>query len=251
MSLVNLVREQGLAVITLDRPDKMNAMTTAMRRSLGALLDEVADDRQVKGVLIRANGRAFCAGADLSDRPDSPMAWRERILLAQAQHLKIIRMQKPVIAAVQGLAVGGGASLAMACDVMLMASDARLVFPFVRLGVVPDGGAAALLQAKTSPAVALDVLLSAGEIGAGEAERLGLTRRVVPPADLDAAARALGAALLALPADALMLTKSLIAQRWTSRLEASLAHEAEAFALATSTDDHRRAIEALGRKTSN
>ena len=249
-ALVHLTKTDGLGVITLARADKLNALSTGMRRELGAHLADVAADRDVRVVLLRAEGRAFCAGADLADAPTDPLAWRDRILLAQFHHLQIVRMQKPVVAAVQGAAVGGGASLALAADILVMADDARLVFPFTRLGLVPDGGAAALLQAKASPALALDLLLSAGELSARDAAQAGLTRRVVPAARLDETARALADALLRLPAEGLMLTKALVSQYWTAHLQNALTHEADAFALATTTQGHRHALAGMRERLS-
>lgn len=242
---VHLAKTDGLGVITLARAAKLNALSSAMRDELGRHLADVAADREIRVVLLRAEGRAFCAGADMANAPSDALAWRERILLAQSHHLQILRMQKPVIAAVQGAAVGGGASMALAADILVMADDAKLVFPFARLGLVPDGGAAALLQAKASPALALDLLLTGGELTAADAMQAGLTRRVVPAATLDGAARSLAAALLAMPHEGLMLTKALISQGWTAHLQNALTHEADAFALATTTEGHRRALARL------
>lgn len=242
---VRLEQSEGLGIITLSRPQKLNALSPHMRISLGTCLSQVAQDTSIKLVLIRAEGTDFCTGADLVGAPTEPLAWRERIQMAQAHHLTIIRMNKPVIAAVQGRAIGGGASLALAADVMVMAEDAKLVFPFVRLGVVPDGGASALLQAKTSPATAIDLMLTAGTLTAQEALRIGLTRRVVPAQDLQGGSLSLAKEMLKLPWEALMLTKALCAQHWARGLEPVLAHEAEAFALATSTQGHQRAISAM------
>lgn len=242
--LASLAREGGLAVLTLARPDKLNALNIAMRRQIGACLGDVAADPAMRVLLIRGEGRAFCAGADIADAPREPLAWRNRILEAQSQHLAIMRMPKIVIAAVQGVAAGGGASLALSADILILAQDARLSFPFVRLGVVPDGGAAYLLQAKLGVPAALDLLLSGGSLGAAEAERSGLTRRVVPAERLEDTARSLAAELLALPHEALVLTKSLCRHYWSATLDAALAHEADAFALATATEGHKRAFKA-------
>ena len=239
---VLLSKDNGMAVITLSRPEKLNALTPGMRRNLGACLADVAEDPDVKVVLLRGEGRAFCAGADLVDAPETPLGWRDRVLTAQSHHLAIARMRKPVIAAVQGTAAGGGASLALAADILVMAEDAKLAFPFVRLGLVPDGGAAYLLQAKLQSAPALDLLLTGGAMTAAEAVRLGLTRRVVPADRLDAESRALAADLLKLPWEAVMLTKALCAQYWTHGLERALSHEADAFALASSTEGHKMAL---------
>ncbi|WP_151448711.1 enoyl-CoA hydratase/isomerase family protein [Lacisediminimonas profundi] len=242
---VLLDKANGLAVITLSRPNKRNALSPTMRASLGECLADVGKDEAVKVLLLRGDGPAFCAGADIVDAPQSPLAWRERIRMAQAHHIAIVRMNKPVIAAVQGAATGGGASLALAADILVMADDAKLSFPFVRLGLVPDGGASALLQAKTNAATALDLLLTGGSITAVDAQHLGLTRRVVPAEQLDAASRALASDLLNLPWEALMLTKALCAQHWAAGLEPVLAHEAEAFALASSTAGHQSALAAM------
>jgi 2-(1,2-epoxy-1,2-dihydrophenyl)acetyl-CoA isomerase len=242
---VRLQTTGGLGVITLSRPGKLNALSPAMRAAMGDCLAQAARDDAVKVVLIHGEGSDFCTGADLADAPDAPLAWRERIRLAQAHHLSIVRMNKPVIAAVQGRAFGGGASLALAADILVMAEDAKLVFPFVRLGVVPDGGASALLQAKAGPAAALDLLLTGGSLSAQEAQRIGLTRRVVPPHSLLEDSTALAHELLKLPWEALMLTKALCAQHWAAGLEPVLAHESEAFALATATAGHQRAIAVL------
>lgn len=242
---VLLTRQDGLATITLARSAKLNALSPRMREEIGASLAQVAADDSVKVVLLRAEGRAFCSGGDLVDAPADALGWRERVKLAQAHHLAMARMNKPVIAAVQGAAVGGGAALALAADILVMADDARLVFPFVRLGLVPDGLSSALLQAKAGVGAALDVLLSGGSIDASEAQRLGLTRRVVPAAQLDETARALAAELLQLPWEGLMLTKALCAQHWAAGLQQVAAHESEAFALATTTAGHRQALAAV------
>lgn len=245
MGQVLIEKSSGLGVITLSRPAKLNALSPSMRAAFGDGLAAMARDDDIKIVLLRGEGSDFCVGADLLDAPETALAWRERIQVAQAHHLAMIRMNKPTIAAVQGRALGGGASLALAADLLVMADDASLVFPFVRLGLVPDGGVSMLLQAKAGAAIALDVLLNGGSLTAEEARRIGLTRRVVPSSQLDAASRALAASLLTLPWEALMLTKALCAQHWAAGFEHVLAHESEAFALATTTAGHRNAIQAM------
>ncbi|WP_235548512.1 enoyl-CoA hydratase/isomerase family protein [Noviherbaspirillum sp. Root189] len=247
-SEVLLHKDGGIATITLSRPDKLNALSTSMRNSLGECLANVAEDQEVKVVVLRGEGRAFCAGADLVDAPKTPLAWRDRILTAQSHHMTIAMMRKPVIAAVQGAAVGGGASLALAADIRIMADDAKLVFPFVRLGIVPDGGASFLLQAKLHAGIALDLLLTGGTLTAAEAERLGLTRRVVSAEQLDQTSQTLARDLLNLPWEALMLTKALCAQQWAQGLQRALSHEADAFALATTTEGHKAALAEILKK---
>lgn len=231
-----------MATITLSRPDRLNAFSSKMREELGACLADVAPDPAVRVVLLRAEGRVFSAGGDLGESPEGAMGWRERVQVAQAQHLAIMRMQKPVIAAVQGAAVGGAASLALAADILLMSDDAALVFPFVKIGMVPDGGAAFLLQRKASAALALDVLLTGGTVSAAEALKAGLTRRVVPRQDLEAQSRQVAAELARVPNEALVLTKSLVSQVWACGVHGFLDHEADAMGVAVTTDGHRQAL---------
>ena len=132
----------------------------------------------------------------------------------------------------------------MAADILVMDENASLGFPFVKLGVVPDGGASFLLQAKASPAIALDVLLSGGVIQAKEARALGLTRRVVAAGELEKHVMKIAEELASLPAEALQLTKSLCAQAWAAHLSGALRHEADAFGLATASEGHRTALAA-------
>lgn len=235
-------KQDGLAVLTLNRPEKLNAISAAMRDELEQHLQAIAADDQIRIVLLRGLGRSFCVGADIGDLPASPLAWRTRILTAQRHHMALIKMNKIVIASVQGAAAGGGASLALSADILVMADDATLRFPFVRLGLIPDGGCSYLLQSKLGVPIALDLMLTGGTLDADAARRLGLTRRVVPAANLDSHSRALADELLALPHEALMLTKSVSRQTWTDTMEAALGHEADAFALATAMPGHQRAI---------
>ncbi len=235
---VLLEKANGVAILTLNRPDKLNALSASMRAEFGRQLQSIATDPEVRVVLLQGAGRAFCVGADVNDMPDTPDAWRDRILLAQSHHAALIKMNKIVIASVQGIAAGGGASLALAADILVMADDARLTFPFVRIGLIPDGGCSYLLQSKIGVPAALDLMLTGGTLHADEAQRLGLTRRVVPASTLEEASRTLATELSQLPRAALMLTKSVSRQTWTNTMEAALGHEADAFALATvMTDD--------------
>lgn len=238
----------GLATITLNRPDKANALSFAVRTALDQRLREAARNTDVRVVLIVGAGDVFCGGIDLNDLPDDPLVWRERVLGAQSNHLAVVRMPKVVIAAVQGPVVGGGASLALSADILVMADNAYLAFPFVRLGLVPDGGSSYFLQAKLGVAVAHDLLLTGEKLPASQAAQLGLTRRIVPVAELRTAAQKLAEELLRLPQESLMLTKALCRQYWGAQLDSALAHEADAFGLATVTEGHLQAKAKLRRR---
>lgn len=246
-----LIEKTGpLATITLNRPHKANALSVAMRASLEERLKDVAVDETIDVVLIQAEGQSFCGGLDLQDLPDNPSSWRERVLAAQMNHLAVVHSPKVVIAAVQGAVVGGGASLALSADILVMSTDAKFSFPFLRLGIIPDGGSSYFLQAKLGVPIALDLLLTAGTLGAEEAARLGLTRRVVPASELRTSAAALAQELARLPREARMLTKSLCRRFWAPGLEDYLAHEADAFAFSASTPGHRTAMQHVKRASS-
>ena len=241
-STVLLDRKESVAVLTLNRPDKLNAMSAHMRHEFGAHLQTIADDPSIRVVILEGRGRAFCVGADTSDLPTTPLAWRDRILMAQTHHLAMLKMSKIVVACVQGAAAGGGASLALAAVILVMAEDATLRFPFVKLGLIPDGGCSFLLQSKLGVPAALDLMLTGGTLTAAEARTQGLTRRLVPQEGLRTAAEQLAAELLSIPHEALLLTKSVCRQTWTGAMEAATSHEADAFALATTMPGHQEAL---------
>jgi enoyl-CoA hydratase/carnithine racemase len=170
--------------------------------------------------------------------------------MAQQQHSSLSQMDKVVIAAVQGIAFGGGASLALSADILILADNARLGFPFVRLGIVPDGGATFLLQSKLRAVMAADLLLTAGEINAEQARSLGLTRRIVGKKRLDDAAQQLATEISHLPIEALAHTKALWVQSWLHGYQSFLSHETSAFALATSSGGHLKALAEAKEKMS-
>ena len=243
-----LEKFDGVATITLNRPEKNNALSVSMRASIEHALADVAADDSISVVLLLAEGRSFCGGLDLSDLPEDTDQWRGRVMAAQMNHLAIVHMPKIVIAAVQGAVVGGGASLALSADILLMTDDARLSFPFVKLGLVPDGGSSYFLQQKLGVSIALDLLLTGGALTAEDAFRLGLTRRVVNGDRLHIQARELANELLKIPAEARMLTKSLCFKLWGDRLDQMLASELEAFCAATKTSGHHSAMRGLRRQ---
>lgn len=231
------------ARLTLSRPEKLNALSNGMRRSFDIGVRRILADEAIRIVLICGEGRAFCAGGDLDNLPQDPMAWRQRIRLAQAHHWGLIASDKIVVAAVQGVAVGGGASLALSADILVLAEDARLVFPFVKLGLVPDGGAAYLLASKIGPALATDILLTGGVLTAAEARAAGLSRRVVARDALGAAVDNLLEELLSLPSEGAALTKNLLRGVWARNLQTGLDHEADVMGLASVTPSHKAALE--------
>lgn len=243
----------AVARLTLSRPDKLNALSLPMREAFDAAVTRILADDAVRVVLLRAEGRAFCAGADLVSAPREPLGWRTRLRLAQTHHGGLIRSDKIVIAAVQGAAAGGGASLALSADILVLSEDAKLIFPFVKLGLVPDGGASYLLAAKAGPALATDILLTGGTLTAAEAREAGLTRRVVARSELEAASERLVADLLALPPEGLVLTKNLLRGTWARDLAGGFDHEADVMGLASATPGHAaamdRALAQLGAKS--
>jgi 2-(1,2-epoxy-1,2-dihydrophenyl)acetyl-CoA isomerase len=180
----------GVATVTLNRPDKLNAFDRAMTDELIAALTMVTQSDQVRVVILTGAGRAFCAGADLrvlqADGPALVAAGKEiALLLRQAP--------QPVIAAVNGAAAGGGANLALACDYRIASSDAQIGQVFHKLGLGPDWGGSYFLPRVTNLSTALELVWSARMVPATEAHSLGLFDRVVPAAGLLDAARALAA----------------------------------------------------------
>ena len=146
-SEITIERKGGLAVVSLNRPDKLNALTLDMRVELTETFRQISTDPEVRAVLLRAEGRAFCAGADISTMgKDDVWGDRARLYRAHQMILSIYNCEKPMVAAVRGPAVGIGLSMAMACDVLILSETAKLGQVFRKIGLAPDGGACAKLS---------------------------------------------------------------------------------------------------------
>lgn len=208
--------DNAVSWITLNRPEAMNALTPDQREHLIHLLSDASADPAVRAVVITATGRGFCAGADLrgaaagsGQRVPGDVARTIR-LGAQRLIAAVLDCEKPVIAAVNGTAAGLGAHIALACDLVLAAEEARFIEVFVRRGLVPDGGGAYLLPRLVGPHRAKELMFFGDALPAADAERLGLVNRVVPAQDLEKTAREWAERLAAGPTRALALTKHLV-----------------------------------------
>ena len=222
MSLVLVTVTDGLATVTLNRPEKVNALTRELCQELIAALRRVSGDPAVRVILVTGAGRAFCAGADLTilgSDGDALVAGGKEIAL-------LIRgAPQPVIAAVNGAAAGGGANLALACDYRLAADTATIGQVFARLGLGPDWGGSYFQPRLVGPSRALELLFSARMVPAAEALTLGLFDRVVPADRLTTEAQTLAAAWATFPALALRRAKEAIYRSVHATLLEMLDHE--------------------------
>lgn len=218
MSELILTRDAGaIRYLTLNRPDKLNAMNNPLVSQLSAALRAAEDDPHVSVVVLAGAGRAFCAGADLggegrSGKTPLPPTAREisaRLDSTVRFYGTIQRMDTPVIAAVQGYAMGGGANLAVSCDLVVAADNAVFGYPEVKLGMAAAGVAPGLVH-QIGRKAAFELLTLCENIDAQRALAIGMVNRVVPVAELEATARAMAERLAGFDADALRLTKQLI-----------------------------------------
>ncbi len=248
--------EDELAVITLDRPDARNAYSEAMVESLVNALDKAEADPQIRCVLLTGAGSAFSAGGDLKRmQAKSGMFQGEPIELSRRYRGTIQRIprrfadfDKPVIAAVNGPAIGAGLDLACMCDVRISALNARFGSTFVKVGLVPGDGGAYLLARTVGLPKALDLMLTGRVIDAEEAERIGLVQRVVVQEDLQKEARSYARLITANAPLAVQLTKRAAYRSWEANLDTALELAATYQGAAQNTRDHREAVEAFLQK---
>jgi enoyl-CoA hydratase/carnithine racemase len=242
--------EGRIAVITLARPEKRNAMNVDMFRELGEATAQAAGDPAVRGVLMAGEGRSFCAGIDLAALAElgglstDPATLRQFIHMAQRPIAALAGMPKPTIAAVHGYALGAGFQLALACDLRAAATDACFGMLEARYGLIPDMGGAHRLARLVGPATAKEVVWSTRRVEAKEAERIGLVNRVMEPSQLAAGARALLAEVTEHTPVAVGLAKALIDRAHETPLETQFEREADAQVECIQSDDHVEAVSA-------
>lgn len=202
----------GVGIIALNRPRKHNAIDEATRCALGRALQWANSDDAVRVIVLRGEGRSFCSGRDRTNFLDKGEHASHRSMIAIAQQLRLeqVALNKPSICAMQGYVMGGGAELALGCDMRIVASDLHYSFPEVGFGVVADTGASHLLTQLVGPARAKWLLLSGQSIGADEAVSWGLAEWSVPPEMLEVRALELAATLAARPLNASQRQKALV-----------------------------------------
>lgn len=222
--------EVGVSTISINRPDRMNALDSPTVTALIELISEASLDPDTRVIVLAGEGAAFTTGADLQAMkeagPDAPTP--EKTMDSAAALVRaVLTAPVPVIAAVNGPAAGVGVSLALASDLMLMSDDAYLLFAFTNIGLMPDGGASVLLPAAVGRSVASRMLLRGDAVSAAEAREVGLAMDVHPAADLRAAASKLARRLARGPRRALELTKKSVTGATLAELDAALAREHE------------------------
>jgi len=177
--------EANIALITLNRPDSLNALSFELLRELDSLLEEIRNDQTIRVVVITGAGRAFSVGADLREAEKLDEAGvKEYIGFGQKLFDKIENFDKPVIAAINGFCLGGGLELALACDIRIASEEARIGSPEVGVGLIPAWGGCVRLAKAIGKGKAMELILTGGQIDAKEAERIGLVNKVVPADEL-------------------------------------------------------------------
>jgi 2-(1,2-epoxy-1,2-dihydrophenyl)acetyl-CoA isomerase len=225
--------DEGVGTLTLNRPEKLNAFAGAMRQELADALDQLEADSRIRVIVITGAGRGFCAGADVAymaglvERQD--VASLTALVEAGRTVVTTIRASsKPVIAAVNGVAAGGGANLALACDVRIASDQARLAQSFSRIGLHPDWGGTYFLPRLVGPSKALELFWNAETLDAASCLRLGLFDHVVPHSSLADATRKYARALVAKPRMSLALAKRAVYESLHRTLPEMLDYELEA-----------------------
>jgi enoyl-CoA hydratase len=244
---VTLTRENGYALIVLNRPEVLNALSLALMTDLAAALEEADADDAVRCMIITGNERAFAAGADIREMAEASAT--EMIARDQfARWERIRKIAKPVIAAVGGFALGGGCELAMACDMIIASETARFGQPEITLGVIPGAGGTQRLTRAVGKAKAMEMVLTGRTITADEALRWGLINKVVPAESLLAEARIWASEIASSPPLAVRLAKESVLRSFDTTIEGGLAFERKNFYLLFASEDQKEGMRSFLEK---
>ena len=244
-------KKDRIGTITLNRPKSMNALNGDVLRELSDVLDVIEVDDEVKVVIITGgNEKFFAAGADITELEalQTPADAHVFVEKAQAAINKIEDLEKPVIAAISGYALGGGCEISMACDLRIAAENAVFGQPEITLGVIPGGGGTQRLPRIVGVTKARELLYTAATVDANEAYRIGLVNKVVPLASLMEEARKMASKIARQPGVALRITKLVINDGMNLDMKSALAYEARGFEFLFSTEDQKEGTKAFVEK---
>lgn len=243
--------EGGVATIRLNRPERRNAITSEMLVELDDAVTAAANDGRVRAIVLAAEGPTFCAGQDLSiftGQLEGRTVREAIVKYYKPLVTSMVEIEKPIIGAINGGAAGAGASLALACDLRVMADDAYILQAFSNIGLVPDAGSTWFMARIVGYSRALQLCIEAERIGAARCLEWGLCNRVVPAAELQSTAQTWARALAQRPTLAVGWTKQALCAAVTTTLEASIHLEADLQAQAVETADHKEGVLAFLQK---
>ena len=249
MSFVTLEAKGPIGILTMNRPEALNALNEQVLRDLDAALDQAAAQDDILVLVLTGAGRSFVAGADIAQMKDlSPMEAKRFGLFGNGVFLKLENFPKPVIAAVNGFALGGGCELAMSCDIRVASEKAKFGQPEVGLGITPGFGGTQRLARIVGTSNAMELILTAKTISAAQAQEMGLVSHVYPPEELMDKALELAQAIAANAQVAVRESKAAIRRGLQTDMAPGAAFEAEAFALCFATEDQKDAMTAFVNK---
>jgi len=259
MAYENIIfeREGGVAIITLNRPEKLNAYSTAMMDELTRAFEDVVKDEDIRVLLLTGAGRGFCAGADIGGQAERAALRAAGKRIVKSRHeqvapvpvsVTLYKIEKPTICAVNGVAVGIGLSTVLACDIRIASENARFGTARVRRGLIPDGGATFYMPRQLGTSRALELMYTGDIIDAREAERIGLVSRVVPQEELMPKAKELAGRIAKGPAVALEITKRSVYKALTNDIDSQVDYELWGQGVCYQTEDHKEAIQAAAEK---
>lgn len=249
MSFVKIEKQGHIAIMTISRPEALNALSSAVLSDLSVAIDEVENDAEVYVAILTGEGRSFVAGADIAEMKEFSAIDGKRFAVHGGEvFLKLENMSKPVIAAVNGFALGGGCELCMACDIRLASEKAKFGQPEVGLGITPGFCGTQRLPRIVGIAKAMELILTAKTIGAAEAKEIGLVSYVYPPEELMPEAIKLAEAICANAQIAVQESKRCIRMGMQTDIHTAAAFEAEAFGVTCGTEDKNEGMGAFLEK---
>lgn len=248
---ITLKLENNTAFITLNRPDVFNSFNREMALQLQETLASCEDNDKVRAIVLTGNGKAFCAGQDLKEVTD-PMANPGFKAILDEHYNPIIKMiraiNKPIVAAVNGVAAGAGANIALACDIVVADERASFIQAFSKIGLIPDSAGTFFLPRLIGFQKASALMMLGDKVSATEAEQLGMIYKVIPPEDFEAQVAKLAHHLAAMPTKGLALTKQALNQSFTNNLEEQLTLESKLQIEASSSEDYQEGVNAFIEK---
>jgi len=246
---VRVEREGAVAILTIDRPEKRNALNAAVRRELSEAVEAAASDPEIRVLVITGAGdRAFVAGADIGEFAERTPLEQRAAMAGRSLFETVARCPKPVIAMINGFALGGGCELALACDLRIAADIARLGQPEINLAILPGGGGTQRLPRLVGTGQAMRLVLTGEPIDAAEALRIGLVEMVVPAAELRERVMEIAGRMATRSPVALQMAKAAVRAAAEMPLSAGLAYERELFVTCFASDDRTEGVTAFLEK---